>query len=312
MEGGTLGSVNERSRDRHCNVEIYLPADMAGHIALEGQGGTRDKRKHFCTLCECHLKHSHMPFQLIRVQSNTTACDLALAHDMSVSLLWVVNAGRDFDSMFEPHELSEEHLGDLTLPLADDVSSEATAMLPVLKSHSLLPVHRLQSQPSSVSCARCGHVKFPPSSPILSNGPQSAQRKAVAGQGISKGKQTPAPITVPAKQGSDQQEEARFVELSCRLLGKFHVVTKQLRSKDPQDASLRDFGNLKNCRDLGARWCMFLPRNRCFSLYLHTVMMHSGAFMTYLLKRNLTIGMLDSQLENSGAERRHQIGKVQI
>ena len=132
------------------------------------------------------------------------------------------------------------------------------------------------------------------------------RRKAVTGQGKGKGKQAPAPISVPAKPGSDQPEEARFVELSCRLWRKFHVVTKQLRSKDPQDASLRDFG--KNCRDLGARWCMFLPRNRCSALYLHTVMMHGGAFMTYLLRRNLTIGML----ENSGAERRHQIGKVQF
>ena len=130
MEDGTLASVNEGSGDRHCNVEFYLPADMAGHIALEGQGGTRDKRKHFCTHCECHLKHRHMPFQLIRVLNDTTVGDLALAHDMPVSLLWAVNAGRDFDCMFEPHELSEEHLGDLTLPLADEVSSEAAAADP--------------------------------------------------------------------------------------------------------------------------------------------------------------------------------------
>ena len=49
---------------------------------------------------------------------------------MPVSLLWAVNAGRDFDRMFEPHELSEEHLWDLTLPLADEVSSEAAAADP--------------------------------------------------------------------------------------------------------------------------------------------------------------------------------------
>ena len=102
------------------------------------------------------------------------------------------------------------------------------------------------------------------------------------------------------------QKESRFVHLMCHLWRKFHVVTKQLRCKDPKDKTLRQFG--EKCRDLGARWCMFLPRNRCNSLYLHTVMMHGGAFMTYLLDRNLTIGML----ENSGAERRHQIGKVQF
>ena len=49
---------------------------------------------------------------------------------MPVSLLWAVNAGRDFDRMFEPHELSEEHLWDLTLPLADEGSSEAAAAVP--------------------------------------------------------------------------------------------------------------------------------------------------------------------------------------
>ena len=100
------------------------------------------------------------------------------------------------------------------------------------------------------------------------------------------------------------EEEARFIELLCALWRLFHLVTKQMRCKDPGDSSLKDFGI--NCCNLGARWCMFLPRNRCSALYLHTIMMHGGAFMTYLLDRGLTIGML----ENSGAERRHQIGKV--
>ena len=49
-----------------------------------------------------------------------------------------------------------------------------------------------------------------------------------------------------------------------------------------------------------------MPKNRCGALYLHTIMMHGGAFMSHLLPLKLTIGML----ENSGAERRHQIGKV--
>lgn len=100
------------------------------------------------------------------------------------------------------------------------------------------------------------------------------------------------------------QQEARFSELSCNLWERFHVVTKQMRSKNPDDPALKNFG--QTCRDLGARWCMFMPRNRCSSLYLHTLMMHGGQFMSYLLTQGLTIGML----ENSGAERRHQIGKL--
>jgi uncharacterized membrane protein len=77
-----------------------------------------------------------------------------------------------------------------------------------------------------------------------------------------------------------------------------------MRCTDPEREDLKNFG--KNCRDLGARWCMMMPKNRCGALYLHTLMMHGGAFMEHLLPLKLTIGML----ENSGAERRHQIGKV--
>jgi hypothetical protein len=49
-----------------------------------------------------------------------------------------------------------------------------------------------------------------------------------------------------------------------------------------------------------------MPKNRCGALYLHTITMHGGDFMEHLLPLKLTIGML----ENSGAERRHQIGKL--
>lgn len=136
--------------------------------------------------------------------------------------------------------------------------------------------------------------------------------RATAGGSVARSKQTPKAVQAEAcvdsgtgdKRYMSAQQEARFIELSCHLWRKFHVFTKQLRCKNPQDSSLLDFG--KNSRDLGARWCMFLPRNRCSALYLHTVMMHGDDFMKYLLARNLTIGML----ENSGAERRHLIGKV--
>lgn len=152
----------------------------------------------------------------------------------------------------------------------------------------------------------------------LSSQPVQPQARAGPGKSRSKGnqqgggkasKQNPQQTRVPVSAeacvtGSSAQEEARFIELFCHLWRKFHVVTKQLRCKDPKDASLKDFG--KNCRDLGARWCLLLPRNRCSALYLHTLTMHGGTFMSYLLERGLTLGMM----ENSGAERRHQIGKV--
>ena len=102
--------------------------------------------------------------------------------------------------------------------------------------------------------------------------------------------------------GANQQKEYKRQYL-C-LWGTFLTVMDQMRCRDPDRADLADFG--KNCRDLGARWCVLMPKNRLGSLYLHTIMMHGGDFMEHLLPMRLTIGML----ENSGAERRHQIGKV--
>jgi hypothetical protein len=104
--------------------------------------------------------------------------------------------------------------------------------------------------------------------------------------------------------GVSEQQQREYKRQYLRLWSIFHTVMDQMRCTDPEREDLKNFG--KNCRDLGARWCMMMPKNRCGALYLHTLMMHGGAFMEHLLPLKLTIGML----ENSGAERRHQIGKV--
>ena len=109
-----------------------------------------------------------------------------------------------------------------------------------------------------------------------------------------------------AKKITEPQKDDQFTDSLCALWRLFHNVTKQMRCKDPTAPDLDKFG--ENCRDLGARWRILLPANRCTPLYLHTIMMHGGDFMRYLLESELTIGML----ENSGAERRHQIGKIQF
>ncbi len=44
------------------------------------------------------------------------------------------------------------------------------------------------------------------------------------------------------------------------------------------------------------------------AVILHTLVHHGGDFMEYCLERKVTIGML----ENSGADRRHEIGRVQF
>ena len=102
------------------------------------------------------------------------------------------------------------------------------------------------------------------------------------------------------------EAHTRFLESYCSLWKDFNKVMKLTRCKTIDNPELRDYGAL--CRDLWARWCLLLPRNRCSAFYLHTVMMHGGDFMTFCLDRGLTVGML----ENSGAERRHEIGRVQF
>ena len=119
------------------------------------------------------------------------------------------------------------------------------------------------------------------------------------------------PVSCRRKKGkinniTDPQKDDQFIHSFCCLWRLFHNVTKQMRCKDPSTPDLDKFG--ENCRDLGARWCILLPANRTTPFYLHTITMHGGEFMRYLLERDLTIGML----ENSGAERRHQIGKIQF
>jgi len=97
----------------------------------------------------------------------------------------------------------------------------------------------------------------------------------------------------------------RFLESYCFLWRDFNKVMQLTRRKTfcPE---LLNYEAL--CRDLGARWCVLLPRNRCSAFYLHTLTMHGGDFMNFCLARGLTVGML----ENSGAERRHEIGRVQF
>ena len=97
----------------------------------------------------------------------------------------------------------------------------------------------------------------------------------------------------------------RFLVSYCSLWRDFNKVMQLTRCKTfcPE---LLDYGAL--CRDLGSRWCLLLPRNRCGAFYLHTLTMHGGDFMNFCLERGLTVGML----ENSGAERRHEIGRVQF
>jgi len=97
----------------------------------------------------------------------------------------------------------------------------------------------------------------------------------------------------------------RFLLSYCSLWNDFNKVMQLTRSKTISP-ELRDYGAL--CRDLGSRWCLLLPRNRCSAFYLHTLLMHGGDFMDFCLVRGLTVGML----ENSGAERRHEIGRVQF
>ena len=126
-------------------------------------------------------------------------------------------------------------------------------------------------------------------------GPSGSRKRKLSSKAASKQAEWGGVSTV------QQQEYKRQYLHLWRI---FATVMEQMRCRDADREDLKDFG--KNCSDLGARWCVLMPKNRCGALYLHTIMMHGGAFMSHLLPLKLTIGML----ENSGAERRHQIGKV--
>ena len=91
--------------DRDLKIRCILPADMAAHAGLFGQGGTHDKR--FCPHCSCHTDQRHAPFKVIRTEEAATVEDLAKKHTMHASTLWMLNAGRDFSGMFTPDDLSQ-------------------------------------------------------------------------------------------------------------------------------------------------------------------------------------------------------------
>ena len=68
-----------------------------------------------------------MPFQLVKVERETTVGELALQHEMPNALLWALNAGTDPDGMFRPDELTEEVLGSRTLPLQEAAPAPSAA-----------------------------------------------------------------------------------------------------------------------------------------------------------------------------------------
>jgi hypothetical protein len=66
------------------HVDMVLPADMAAHVSLLGEGGVRDSKKEFCTNCMCCLSERHSPCGPVPCQSGgryhytpTRACNRA-------------------------------------------------------------------------------------------------------------------------------------------------------------------------------------------------------------------------------------------
>ena len=155
------------------------------------------------------------------------------------------------------------------------------------RRHSPQRTHAHKSLRSSVLYTRCGQTGNRLSSrPVLEQAAKNWPHPERWGGGVS------------------EWQQQNYKQQYLHLWRIFNTVMEQMRCRDPERDDLKHFG--QNCRDLGARWCILMPKNRCGALYLHTIMMHGGAFMQHLLPLELTIGML----ENSGAERRHQIGKV--
>lgn len=124
---------------------------------------------------------------------------------------------------------------------------------------------------------------------------------------LGKRKRAPREVGMDAVRAETTEDQNQaYIHAFCELWKSYANVVRLMRSKDVDEPGIDNFG--KNCRDLGARWCILFQRQRCNAHYLHLLMMHGGQFMTYALQHGLTIGML----ENSGVERRHQIGKLQF
>ncbi len=73
--------------------------------------------------------------------------------------------------------------------------------------------------------------------------------------------------------------DKQFVEAYCALWRLFNSVMRQTRSKDPRSKDLAEYET--NSRNLGARWSLLLPSNRCSTFYLHTLVHHGGDLMEY-------------------------------
>jgi hypothetical protein len=105
------------SGDRDVQLDMVLPADMAAHIGLMGQGGIRDSDEQFCTHCGCLKSDRHRPLCLVRVEAEATVEELAAAHCMLTDDFLAMNTGRDPSGMSPEAELTERVLSHNTLPL---------------------------------------------------------------------------------------------------------------------------------------------------------------------------------------------------
>ncbi len=121
-------------------------------------------------------------------------------------------------------------------------------------------------------------------------GGRGKPHKQQAGKPRAYSKNTSTCTTGPCRERggvcANQQKEYKR-QYQC-LWKVFLTVMDRMRCRDPERVDLVVVG--KNCCDLGGSWCMLMPKNRCGSLYLHTIMMHTdrGDFMEHLLKLNLT------------------------
>ena len=100
-----------------------------------------------------------------------------------------------------------------------------------------------------------------------------------------------------------KDEDKLFRMALSALWEDFDKVVRIIRCRVPTAARLKGYEVV--LREFGARWALLMPAHKCAAFYLHTVTFHAPDFMTFLLERDLCIGML----ENSGAERRHQYGR---
>jgi hypothetical protein len=116
----------------------------------------------------------------------------------------------------------------------------------------------------------------------------------------------------PTGQAGNTPETQNYVARTTVLWRQWKKVAELMYERDFEVLARDDghgsgFDNFgKECREFCTLYQLMFHEAHCKSFYLHSLLHHAGDFMRALQAHGLTLGMMS----NSGAERRHQMGRL--